>query len=174
MQEPEIRTRRLRLRRWRTEDVAPYAAICADPEVMRHIGDGATRTQAQAERAIALFEREWEASGYGLFAVERVSDGAMIGFTGFSDPTFLPEIMPAVEIGWRFARSTWGQGLATEAARAALHFGRARLGLADVVCIFQVANLGSARIAHKLGLRFDRETVDPSCGRRVEVHRAAG
>lgn len=174
MPPPVLDTDRLRLRPWRSEDHAPYAAICADPEVMRHIGTGATRTAEQASRAIRAFEAGWEERGYGLFAVELKRSGALIGFTGFSSPDFLPEILPSVEIGWRFARACWGVGYATEAAAAALSFGVMELGLTDIVSICQIGNHASERIMRKLGMTLDRRTIDPSCGRRVAVYRSPG
>ena len=102
---------------------------------------------------------------------ERNSDGHLIGFTGLSVPNFLPEIMPAVEIGWRFARSSWGCGYATEAAQAALDFGLTHLRLPDIVSIYQIENEASRRIMEKLGMTFERETVDPVSGRIVGVYR---
>lgn len=171
MKGPAITTERLLLRRWRAEDVAPFAAICGDPEVMRFIGAGATRTPAQAAASIRGFERAWDAQGYGLFALERREGGELIGFTGLSDPTFLPEILPAVELGWRLARASWGRGYATEAARAVLDFAERELGLRGIVSVFQSENAASARIVRKLGMRFERQTRDPSCGRLVEVYR---
>lgn len=139
---------------------------------MRYIGSGATRTREQASTSIRAFERDWSENGYGLFAVERLDDARFIGFAGLSQPTFLPEIMPAVEIGWRFVRQSWGRGYATEAARAAVDFGFRSACLREIVCIFQVANQASARIAAKLGMAFDRETLDPTCGRSIRVYRA--
>ena len=85
-------------------------------------------------------------------------------------PEFLPEVLPAVEIGWRLARDAWGQGLATEGARAALRFGLSELELARIVSIHQVENRESGRIMEKLGMRFERKTVDPTCGRPVHVY----
>ncbi len=167
----EITTERLRLRGWKPEDHAPFAAICGDAEVMRHIGNGATRTPAEAARSIRSFEHEWGARGFGLFAVERRRTGELIGFAGLSWPDFLPEILPAVEIGWRFSRASWGRGYATEAASAALSFGVHDLSLTDIVSVHQVANQASARIMRKLGMVFDRRTVDPTCGREVGVYR---
>ncbi|HBM57633.1 MAG TPA: GNAT family N-acetyltransferase, partial [Citreicella sp.] len=123
MTRPEIETARLRLRGWRPEDHAPFAALCADPDVMRHIGSGATRRPEEAARAIRSFERGWTTRGYGLFAVADKRSGGLIGFAGLSSPQFLPEILPSVEIGWRFAKASWGRGYATEAASAALAFG---------------------------------------------------
>ena len=173
MSGPSITTGRLLLRRWRASDVEAFAAMNSDPEVMRYIGSGTTRTSEQAMASIRGFERGWNEKGYGLFAVELLDSGQMIGFTGFSDPTFLPEIMPAVELGWRYARQSWGNGYATEAALAALDFGLLKLRLPEIVCIYQTENCASGRIIQKLGMRFDRETLDPSCGRLVHVYRTA-
>ena len=164
-------TDRLVLRRWRNADIAPFAAICADEEVMRYIGDGSTRTREQAAASVARFESDWEKKGYGLYAVAYRDDDRLIGFAGFSQPDFLPEIMPSVEIGWRFGREHWGHGYATEAAREALKYGLDELRLTTIVSVFQSANEASRRIVRKLGMQFDRQTCDPSCGRPVEVYR---
>ena len=171
MNRRSIRTDRLLLRRWRDDDVEPFAAMCSDPEVMRYIGSGATRTRGQARASIDAYELEWEENGFGLFAVELLEDGRFLGFAGLSEPSFLPEIMPAVEIGWRFARPTWGNGYASEAAQAALDFGLQELGLSEIVGIYQTENSASGRIMEKLGMRFDRETVDPTCGRSIRLYR---
>jgi len=171
MSDPAITTPRLLLRRWRDEDVEPFAAMCSDPEVMRYIGSGDTRTREQAAASIKAFEGMWDEKGYGLFAVELQSSGRLIGFTGLSEPMFLPEIMPAVEIGWRFARQSWGNGFATEAARAVLDFGLVELGIPEIVSIHQTDNHASGRIMQKLGMRYDREALDETCGRSVHVYR---
>ncbi len=121
--------------------------------------------------SIKTFEEGWKEKGFGLFAVERLEDGKLIGFAGLSEPAFLPEIMPAIEIGWRFARHSWGKGYATEAARAALDFGLFTLRIPEIVSIYQVENRASGRIMAKLGMHFDRQTLDPSCGRAVDVYR---
>jgi RimJ/RimL family protein N-acetyltransferase len=173
MSQRSINTGRLLLRRWRDDDIVPFAALCSDPEVMRYIGSGATRTPAQARASIYVYEREWEEKGYGLFAVERLEDSRFLGFTGLAEPTFLPEIMPAVEIGWRFARHAWGHGYATEAAQAALDFGLQKVGLSEIVSIHQTENHASGRIMQKLGMRFDREAIDPTCGRSIRVYRTS-
>ena len=171
MSKHAITTGRLLLRRWRAEDIDPFAAICSDPEVMRYIGCGSTRTRDQSAAAIRAYETDWEEKGYGLFAVELLDSHHLIGFTGLAEPTFLPEIMPAVEVGWRFARQRWGNGYATEAARAALDFGLVTLRIPEIVSIYQAENRASDRIVEKLGMRFDRETLDPTCGRLVRIYR---
>ena len=163
-------TERLVLRRWRPEDLEPYVEICADSEVMRWIGKGQVRTREECASAIASFERAWEDRGFGLFALELRASCGLIGFVGLSVPDFLPEVLPAVEIGWRLAAAQWGKGLATEGARGAFAFGFGQVGLDRIVSIHQVGNGASGRIMEKLGMRFERETVDPSCARPVRVY----
>ncbi|MEU7298475.1 GNAT family N-acetyltransferase, partial [Streptomyces exfoliatus] len=118
----EIRTPRLILRRWSDDDLVPLAEINADPEVMRWIGDGSVRDLEQTAEDIERYEEEWDEEGFGLFAVELIASGELIGFAGLSVPEFLPEVMPDVEIGWRLGRPFWGQGYASEAAHAVLEF----------------------------------------------------
>ena len=163
-------TERLVLRRWKDDDLGAYAAICADPEVMRWIGRGTILSPEACAEAIVGFERDWDEHGFGLFATELRASRRFLGFIGLSVPEFLPEVLPAVEIGWRLARDAWGQGLATEGARAALRFGLSELELGRIVSIHQVGNLASGRIMKKLEMRFERRTVDPTCGRPVHVY----
>ena len=137
---------------------------------MRWIGNGRARTREECAKAISAFERAWDEHGFGLFALELQASGRFIGFVGLSVPHFLPELLPAVEIGWRLAADQWGKGLATEGARATLAFGFGRAGLNRIVSIHQVGNDASGRIMEKLGMRFERETLDPSCSRRVRVY----
>jgi RimJ/RimL family protein N-acetyltransferase len=165
-----ITTSRLVLRRWHGGDVAPMAIFNADPEVMRWIGDGSVRTLDQTRASIGAWEQQWQRHGFGLFALELRATQELAGFTGLSIPEFLPEIMPAVEIGWRLGRRFWGQGLATEAAQAALRFGLIDCDLERVVSIAQVGNDASERIMAKLGMHLERETVHPGSGRQVHVH----
>ena len=79
--------------------------------------------------------------------------------------------MPAVEIGWRFGKGHWGHGFATEAARAVLALGTQTLKLTNIVSIYQLGNEASLRIMQRLGMQFDRETIDPNNGRRIAVYR---
>ncbi|MFJ8636360.1 GNAT family N-acetyltransferase [Streptomyces sp. NPDC093568] len=164
-----LETPRLILRRWREEDVAPMAAVHSDPEVMRWIRDGSVLDEQQTRGRVQAWESEWESQGFGLFAVEIRSTGELAGFTGLSVPNYLPEVLPAVEVGWRLGRSHWGQGLATEAAAAAVRFGFEERGLKRIVSITQVGNDASERIMTKLGMHLFRETVNPTGGRRVRV-----
>ncbi|MET8229892.1 GNAT family N-acetyltransferase [Micromonospora sp. NPDC005298] len=165
-----LETPRLLLRRWRSDDLDGLAAVNADPAVMRHIHDGRTLDRAATAERLASYQRHWDEHGFGLYAVEIKESGHLAGFTGLAVPTFLPEIMPAVEIGWRLGRAYWGRGLATEAARAVVAHTRAELDLRRLVSIHIVGNDASARVMVKLGMSLERQTVQPDTGRTVRVY----
>ena len=150
---PEVRTARLILRAWRESDGEPFAAMNVDPEVTRYLGTG-PRDRAASDELIRSFERHWAERGFGLWAVER-ADGAFLGFTGLAQWTFEAPFMPAVEVGWRLARSAWGHGYATEAARAALRFGFETIGLAEIVSFTVPDNVRSRRVMERLGMTRD-------------------
>ncbi|GLY00424.1 MULTISPECIES: GNAT family N-acetyltransferase [Actinoplanes] len=163
-----LTTERLILRGWRDDDLDALAAINADPEVMRYIMDGQVRDRQQTEAGLRRFQAGWAENGYGIFAIER--DGELLGWAGLAVPTFLPEIMPAMEIGWRLGRHAWGQGYATEAAAAALRFGFEQPGLDRIVSIRHIDNDRSARVMTKLGMTHERDTVVPEVNQPVAVH----
>lgn len=109
--------------------------------------------------------------GFGLWATCLRDSGRVVGFVGLSVPTFLPEVMPAVEIGRRLARDCWGQGLATEGARAALEDGFTRCVLDEVVSIYQPANAASGRVMERIGMTPVLDTILPQHGYPVRVYR---
>ncbi len=167
---PELLTARLRLRPLCDADLDALAELNADPEVMRYIGDGSVRTREQTAASLSLMRGEWAARGHGIFAVEVRESGEFAGWTGTTVPDFLPEVLPAVEIGWRFGRRHWGRGLATEAARAVLGHVFDVVGLERVVSVCHVENGASEAVMRKLGMRRERETAVPGQGARVRVY----
>ncbi|MFI6922249.1 GNAT family N-acetyltransferase [Nonomuraea spiralis] len=166
----QLTTARLLLRRPDENDLDAFAAMNADPEVMRYIGDGSVLPPERAAAGIARARQEWDERGHGLLSVVVRETGRTAGWVALAVPAFLPEVLPAVEIGWRFGRPHWGHGYATEAARRLLRFGFTECGLDRVVSIRHVDNDRSRRVMDKLGLRFAFETVVPAHGRPVAVH----
>jgi len=160
---PEIRTDRLTLRGWADEDRAAYSAINADPAVMATLGPLQTREQTDAH--IDRMSAGWTGRGFGLWCVDL--DGECIGFTGLNEPWFEEHFTrqahaaghPCVEVGWRLASRRWGNGYATEAARAALVFAFDIVGVPEVVSFTSATNTKSRRVMEKLGM-----TQDPSGG----------
>lgn len=163
-------TDRLALRGWRDDDLDALASMNADPEVMRHILGGSVRDREQSAQGLRKMIKDWEARGFGLFAVEVRQTGAWAGWVGLAVPEFLPEVMPAVEIGWRLDRRFWGHGYATEAATAVLRFGFNVCHLDRIISIRHVDNARSARVMEKLGLPYEFSTVVPGHGQPVAVH----
>jgi ribosomal-protein-alanine N-acetyltransferase len=149
----DLLTERLRLRRWRPEDRAPFAALNADPEVMRYFP--APLTQEQSDAFVDRIEAAFDEHGYGLWAVEVLDSAPFIGFIGLAWQRFEAPFTPALEVGWRLAREHWGRGYAPEGARAALTvaFGTASVG--EVVSMTAFVNEPSRRVMEKLGMTRD-------------------
>jgi RimJ/RimL family protein N-acetyltransferase len=158
----ELKTERLALRPLATGDAEALAAINADPEVMRYIGDGSPRDLEQTEALVAKVEAHWDAYGWGAFAIDEAATGALVGLAILATPNFLPEILPVTELGWRVKRDRWGRGYAPEAARAVMGFAFDDLGLDRVVSCIHSENAASIRVAEKLGMTLERETVVPN------------
>jgi RimJ/RimL family protein N-acetyltransferase len=168
-----VRTDRLLLRRWRPDDADPFAALNADPEVMRFIGGGRSLARAESDAVLRRFEEEWRERGFGLWAVEEdAAPGALLGFCGLTVPMFLPEVLPAVEVGWRLARPAWGRGIATEAARAALSWAWEHLDVSEVLAIVDPGNARSLRVCDKLGMEPRPDRIHSGADRRVHVRAA--
>jgi RimJ/RimL family protein N-acetyltransferase len=161
---PTLETERLVLRAWRDEDLDAYARICADPDVMLHIGDGSTLSREDAWRSMAMFTGHWVLRGFGTWAVEERSTGAMVGRIGLHHPSG----WPGLEVGWALDRSVWGRGYATEGGAAALDHAWRELEADRVISLIAPGNTRSIAVAHRLGERFER-TIDLR-GRDVRVY----
>jgi RimJ/RimL family protein N-acetyltransferase len=149
----ELHTPRLLMRRWRTEDRAPFAALNADPVVMEHFPS--PLTAAESDALVDLIEAGLDERGWGLWAVEVQDSHAFIGFVGLNPATFDAPFTPAVEVGWRLAREQWGQGFATEGARAAVEFAFVDLELDEIVSFTTHGNTRSRRVMERVGMRRD-------------------
>lgn len=150
----EIRTQRLLLRDWRESDLAPWAAMNADPEVREHLGPLLTPEQATA--SARKFQADLERNGYGFWAVEVRDTGEFVGFAGL-DPVDPGMPFTGIEAGWRLARAAWGNGYATEAARAVLAYGFDTVGLPEILAVTTATNLRSQAVMRRLGM-----TTDPA------------
>ena len=146
----KIETERLTLREWREEDVAPLLAMCRDPRVMEFLGP--LQSQDKVEAAIAR-QRDHQANlGHCYWAIERKSDGMMIGFCGIQPEPEGTPIAGLPDIGWRLARDTWGQGYAREVAQATLDWGFANLTDDTIWAITVPANIRSWGLMERLGM----------------------
>jgi RimJ/RimL family protein N-acetyltransferase len=157
----DVTTPRLELRRLRREDLDALAKVFAKFEVWQFPrGRGLTREETEAFLDSRI--EEWKTCDFGLWAAIERDSGRMLGYVGLSVPMFLPEILPAVEVGWRFDPQAWGLGYATEGGAAALNQAFATLGLSEVWSAMEVENIASIRVAERLGMRLEREVELPS------------
>jgi len=146
-------TSRLVIRHWRPTDRPALAALNADAEVMRHFP--ARLTHAESDAFYDRLQAGVAQHGYAFPAVALKADGALIGLVGLARATFEAPFTPATEIGWRLARAYWGQGYASEAARAALAYGFDRLGLPEIVSFTAVPNQASQAVMARIGMTRD-------------------
>jgi RimJ/RimL family protein N-acetyltransferase len=149
-----LATERLILRMFRESDFDSYAAMCADIEVMRYLGDGKPLTRSDAWRSMAFIIGHWQLRGYGLWAVEERTSGQLIGRIG----CYYPDGWPGFEIGWALRREAWGFGFAAEGARAALRFAFEELGEPHVISLIRQGNERSIRVAERLGETLEGRT----------------
>jgi RimJ/RimL family protein N-acetyltransferase len=146
-------TERLVLRPWCAADREPFAALNADPEVMRYFP--APLDRGASDRFVERAEAGFRERGFGIWALERRDTGDFIGFTGLAVPGFEAAFLPAVEVGWRLARSAWGHGFATEAARAAVADGFDRVALSEIVSFTAELNEPSRAVMRRIGMTHD-------------------
>jgi RimJ/RimL family protein N-acetyltransferase len=148
----QLETPRLTLRRWQESDRAPFAAMNADPGVMRYFA--APYTRAESDEAIDRYLAAFNRVGYSFFAATLRSTGEFVGTIGLQIMrVVVPNLpQPAVEIGWRLTQASQGKGLATEGATATVNLAFGELGLNEIVAITAILNRPSRRVMEKLGM----------------------
>jgi ribosomal-protein-alanine N-acetyltransferase len=142
-----VETERLRFRPFRASDLDDLAALYGDPEVMRFLGDGQPRDREQTRERLDRMVGHWRAHGFGVWALF-ARGGGFVGRCGVAYRHHPSE----AELVYALARAAWGQGLATEAARAALTYALAVVGLPRVVAFARAENVASRRVLEKAGM----------------------
>lgn len=148
-----IESERLILRRWRDEDLEPFAALNADPVAMRFMPG--VMTIEETRELIGRIAEHHRAHGFGIWALEAPGVAPFVGFVGLQRVGFEAPFTPAVEIGWRLAPAFWGRGYATEAAKAALRYGFEELNLDQIVSFTVAANKPSWSVMERIGMVHD-------------------
>jgi RimJ/RimL family protein N-acetyltransferase len=165
---PVLTTERLVLRPFTLDDWSSLVPIHAEPSFWWYpLRRGMTEEETRdfLERVIGRYESD----GFGVEALEDRASGALIGWSGLAVPHFLPEILPAVEVGWRLAEACRGRGLATEAGAAAVAWGFTAGGLDRIVSIYEPENAASGRVMEHLGFTLGRTTSGTPRGETVHV-----
>jgi RimJ/RimL family protein N-acetyltransferase len=150
---PQLQTERLLLRGWREEDIAPMRAINSDPEVNRWLGVDPSQTEARIRHWLS----QWQIFGFGLWAIEEMATGKLIGRVGLVNQVDWTASPQDAEVGWTLASVAWGKGYATEGAQTALDFAREK-DLRHIISITRPDNIRSQRVMEKLGLTYQGAT----------------
>lgn len=148
-------TSRLLLRHFTMDDLASLDTMHSDPEVVRFIGGVKTLEQTRARLKVWL--EEYQRYGFSKWAVVLRSSGELIGRCGLS----LEQIdgIPEWELGWTFARAHWGNGYATEAAKAAMEHSFNVLALKRLISLIRPGNASSVRVAERLSMIYERDVI---------------
>ena len=149
-------TERLFLRQFQTTDREPMYRIFCDPDVMRFSDGVKTKEWVQAWLETCL--ERYQTWGFGPYAVVRQGNQDVIGYCGLF---FFPDLdgKAETEIGYRLARSTWGQGYATEAACAVRDYAFTTLGMKRLIAMIDPSNLASIRVAEKIGMKYEKDVM---------------
>lgn len=151
---PTVETARLLLRPFTAEDLEDYThLIFAEAEVMRYLPQRTSTPRERAERTMAFFNDQWVQSGYSAWAVTDKVTGQLRGHCGLN---YLAEI-EEVEVLYALAKPYWGQGLATEAARASVHFGFEQVNLTRLIALAVPENIASRRVMEHLGFVYEKD-----------------
>jgi len=143
---PRLETERLILREWRNQDFDALAQFLADADVVRYL-NGTPMARGDAWRSFAGLVGHWHLRGYGMWAVERKSDGALVGRIGLH----FPEGWPGLEVGWTLGRPYWGHGYASEAARASMDYGFLTQNIDRLISVINPENKASQAVAARIG-----------------------
>lgn len=167
-----IKTNRLVLRSWKDSDLAPFCRMCADQDVMRFFPSVLTRQESieMAQKIRSLINER----GWGFWAVEVPGCSEFIGFVGLHMPKATLPFSPCVEVGWRLSKEFWGQGYATEAAKASIEYGFTELKLDEIVAFTAAINSPSIKVMERIGmantgLDFEHPDVPASSALRHHV-----
>jgi RimJ/RimL family protein N-acetyltransferase len=148
-----LETKRLIIRPFTLDDIEPSYQLNLDAEVSRYTHDGGVVSYEEIERRIREdVMGDYARNGYGRFAVDLKASGAFIGFAGLK---YLSD-MNETDLGYRFKRSAWGQGIATEAGQACLNYGFFTLQLESIIAMTLQENKGSIRVLEKLNFSFEK------------------
>lgn len=162
-------TERLGFRHWHPSDTEPFIAMNSSTTAMEFFPSPLNRNESLA--FIQRIQNHFQEHGYGLYAVETLSNHEFIGFIGFSHPRFDSFFTPCVEIGWRLAVQHWGKGFATEGARACIEYGFAALDFRDIYSFTATINTRSERVMAKIGMKYIGEFNHPALPENSQLQR---
>jgi RimJ/RimL family protein N-acetyltransferase len=147
-------SQRLGFRNWTEADLDAMSRINADEQVMQFFPS--VQTTGQTHAFIHRMQAQYARLGFCYFAVELLESGRFIGFIGLGEQTYLPDMGPFVDIGWRLAGDVHGAGYATEGAVRCIEYAFRTLGLPEIYAVCPAVNKPSEKVMIKAGMSFVR------------------
>lgn len=147
-------TQRLILRQWQDSDIAPFAEMNSDPEVMKYFPKTLSFDETLEMYDSYKNNKNCFDKGIGLYPVIEKTSSKFIGFVGLNIPSYMPN---CVEIGWRLRKEFWGKGYATEAAKQWLSIGFGECGLDEIISFTTQQNIKSQKVMEKIGMKRDKK-----------------
>ena len=158
-----LHTERVRLRPFRSDDIDALAPIFADPVMMEWYPQPFPRQES--ELWILRNQRRYRQDGFGLWAMDLLATGELIGDCGLTIQRV--DGVDEVEVGWHVKRELWGQGYATEAAREVVRYAFEEKKVQSLISLIRPENVGSWRVAEKLGMHVEKDTMHAKLRHRV-------
>lgn len=150
---------RLGFRNWLAQDLPKLIQLNRCPKVMQYFP--ATLTAQSSTAFMQRLQQHYKEHGYTYFAVDTLNNQQFIGFIGLANQSFEASFTPAIDIGWRLLAENWGQGYATEGARACLTYAFEQLQLQSIIATCPTINNASERVMQKIGMQKQGHFVHP-------------
>ncbi len=155
-----IKTERLGLRNWNSNDLEPFIKMSQDEEVMNYFPK--LLSKEECNNFIKRMQLHFKEFGFCYFALDIIETGEFIGFTGMLNQNYISHFTPCIDIGWRLKRSSWGFGYATEAAKSCLKYAANELNLKEIYSLASTPNISSIAIMKKIGMTYDSTFHHPA------------
>ncbi len=146
-----FKSKRLGFRTWDFNDTDPMFEINADDDVMEFFPYKPSKQDTQD--FIYRMQEMQKEKGFCYFAIDILENNEFAGFIGLCEQTYLDELGPFVDIGWRLKKSVWNKGYATEGAKACLDYGFNKIGLETIYSVAPEINIKSELIMKKIGMK---------------------
>jgi ribosomal-protein-alanine N-acetyltransferase len=148
-------TERLIIRELLPEDETGMFILDSDPEVHRYLGNDPVKDMEQIRNAISFIRQQYVDNGVGRWAVVEKESGEFIGWTGLKlMRDTVNNHTNYYDFGYRFIKSHWGKGYATETAAPSLRYGFEVLNADAIYAMAEEGNIASGRVLEKAGLQF--------------------
>lgn len=157
-----IQTERLKLRPWTQDDLSNMTRLNKDPEVMKHFPS--TLTDEKSQQSLDIYIDHFNEHNFTYFAAERLDNQEFIGFIGIKWQTYEAPFTPCVDIGWRLLPSAWGNGFATEGAKACLDYAFNETDLKEIYSVCAKTNTASEKVMQRIGMKKIDEFSHPALG----------